>query len=287
MGNTVGGILEWDTKKTEGKRVEQATRDANAAQARMYEQTREDQEPWRAAGADALEGLSDQSNFENFSMSDFEKDPGYQFRMDEGAKAVERSAAAKGGLNSGRTMKELSRYGQGFASNEFSNAYNRFNTDRDSKYNRLASLAGIGQVATNQVGAANQNFANQYGANRVAGSQARAAGNIGGLQAANEAHAQDQQLMMSGAGMMMSDEREKENISEVSKADLQELSQVIRPMLFKYKNEENGKGEFVGVMAQDLEKSKLGKTLVIENSEGVKMIDQNRAIMLLLATVGA
>jgi hypothetical protein len=93
------------------------------------------------------------------------RDPGYAFRMAEGQKALERSAAARGGLNSGATLKALNRYGQDFASNEYQNAYNRFNSDRDRRFGRLSHIAGLGFNATANVGSAGQNYANQYGAN--------------------------------------------------------------------------------------------------------------------------
>lgn len=112
-----------------------------------------------------------------FSMEDFQKDPGYDFRMQEGQKALERSAAAKGGLQSGGFMKALTKYGQDYASNEYQNAYNRFNNDQANRFNRLASIAGIGQTATGQLGQAGQNYANQVG--NIATSNANAQGAAG------------------------------------------------------------------------------------------------------------
>jgi len=85
----------------------------------------------------------------SFTLADFNKDPGYQFRMDEGARGVDASAAARGGVLSGGAMKALERYRQGFASDEYGKAYDRFNNDLTSRYNRLAGLAGTGQQATN------------------------------------------------------------------------------------------------------------------------------------------
>lgn len=79
----------------------------------------------------------------------FTQSPGYLFRLQEGNKAIERSAAARGGLYSGATMKALDRYSQGVASDEFG-AY----------VNRLQSLAGVGQSATGSTAAAGQNYAN-------------------------------------------------------------------------------------------------------------------------------
>ena len=242
MGGTVGGILEWDTARREGRNMEVANKDAALLQQDMFNQIREDQQPWRDAGIKSLAGLSNGEEFRDFTMEDFEADPGYQFRLDEGMKAIERSAAARGGLNSTSTMQGLANFNQGIASEEYNNAFNRFNANRDARYNRMANLAGIGQVATNQVGSAGQNFANQYGMNMVNAANARAAGNIGGLKAFNEGVNNDSQLMMQGAGMMFCDENLKENITTVSNQDLKELSEVIKPVLFNYRDEVHGKG---------------------------------------------
>lgn len=89
-------------------------------------------------------------------FSDFYASPGYQFRLSEGQKAIERSAAARGGLNSGATMKALERFAQGTASDEF----NRY-------VGGLQSMAGLGQNAQNATTAAgqqsSQNIINAYG----------------------------------------------------------------------------------------------------------------------------
>ena len=95
----------------------------------------------------------------------FQTDPGYQFRFEEGQRALDRGAAARGGLLSGGYGRKAMRYGQGFASNEFSNVYNR-----------IANIAGMGQVANQQAGnyammggqgmgnaAANMGIASAYG----------------------------------------------------------------------------------------------------------------------------
>jgi hypothetical protein len=71
----------------------------------------------------------------------FMTDPGYQFRFEEGQRALERGAAANGGLLSGGFGRQMTRYGQDYASNEYGNVYNR-----------IANIAGLGQVATNQSG---------------------------------------------------------------------------------------------------------------------------------------
>lgn len=170
-----------------------AANQANATSNAQYNQTRADMAPWRAAGETALGQLTDGTQpggdyMRDFTLADFTKDPGYDFRMQEGQRAVDASAAARGGALSGAAIKGTERYGQNFASGEYQNAYNRFNTDRTQRFNRLSSIAGIGQTATRDVanlGAANaQTVAgNQIGVGNAQGGSAIATGNAvqGGL----------------------------------------------------------------------------------------------------------
>ena len=83
--------------------------------------------------------------------------PGYQFRLDQGLKAIERSAAARGGLRSGATMKALNDYAQGTASDEFQ----RYSAG-------LQSLAGVGQSATQSIAQAGQNYASNSASTNAA-----------------------------------------------------------------------------------------------------------------------
>lgn len=113
----------------------------------------------------------------NFGMADFQADPGYSFRMAEGLKALDRSAAARGGLLSGASLKGISRYGQDLASQEYGNAFNRYQTNQGNLFNRLSGLAGTGQTSVNQTGQAGQNYASNVG-------------NIAMTNAANQGNAQ-------------------------------------------------------------------------------------------------
>lgn len=262
-----------------------AARDANNTTWRMYDQGRKDMEPWRAAGAKSLSDLSGQMGdlSRSFTMTDFQQDPGYQFRMDEGQKALERSAAAKGGLMGGGTLKALSRYGQDFASNEYTNAYNRFNNDRDQRFNKLSSLAGVGQSSASQIANSGNQAGQQVAQNQIG---------VGNAQASNIMGQQNRLTNMigqgAGAAMMFSDERLKTNIEPVSSEDLQELKDKVKAYKFKYKNEAHGEGDFVGVLAQELEQTKLGKNLVSYDKEGYRQINTQKLMSLLLTTlVGA
>lgn len=60
----------------------------------------------------------------------FQEDPGYAFRQQEGQSALQNSAAARGNLLSGATLKALQRYGSNLASQEYQAAYNRYDTNR-------------------------------------------------------------------------------------------------------------------------------------------------------------
>jgi hypothetical protein len=138
---------------------ERAAQEAAAVQKYMYDTTREDYRPYREVGYKALDKLSGMygvggqittgtTGGAGSGYGGFEASPGYQFRMDEAMKAIERSAAARGGLRSGATMDALQRRAQGVASGEFENYANR-----------LAALAGVGQSATGSTAQAGQNYA--------------------------------------------------------------------------------------------------------------------------------
>lgn len=95
-----------------------------------------------------------QQSSPQMGLDAFLNSTGYQFELGEGQKAVDRSAAARGGALSGRAIKEAQRYSQGLAS-----------TRVGDYLNRLAAMAGLGQTATSTAGG--------YGM--------QTAGNVGGL----------------------------------------------------------------------------------------------------------
>ena len=107
----------------------------------------------------------------NFTLADFNKDPGYEFRRSEGQRGLEASASARGGILSGGALKAIARYNQDAASQEYGAAYGRFNNDQTTRFNRLASLAGIGQTATGAGIAAGNAYTGQLqeGVNNITG----------------------------------------------------------------------------------------------------------------------
>jgi hypothetical protein len=176
-----------------------ASQAATDAQERMFERQVELQEPFREAGLAGqnrllellgIGGEKGAQGYGKYASAEFSpaqfmanQDPGYAFRMSEGMKALDRSAAARGGLLSGATLKGAQRYGQDLASQEYQNAFNRYQTSRTNTLNPFASLAGVAQSSANTLGNAAGQFGQQIGSNIIGAGNAAAAGQIGSANA--------------------------------------------------------------------------------------------------------
>jgi hypothetical protein len=160
---------------------------ATQLQREMFLAQQQNQKPFQEAGVNALGQLALQPKQQNFNYTpqsfDYNQnaDPGYAFRLSEGMKALQGNASQRGGLMSGNTMRAAIGYGQDMGSQEYQNAYNRYQSNNTNQfnqqlaaynanenatganYNRLASLAGVGQTATQQIGNAGQTYANNAG----------------------------------------------------------------------------------------------------------------------------
>lgn len=119
----------------------------------------------------------------DFGMQDFQQDPGYAFRMSEGLKALDRQAAARGGLISGGALKASQRYGQDLASQEYMNAFNRYQTNRANQLQPLESLMGRSQTAAQLLGTAGQNYASGAGQALQNVGMAKGSAYVGGANA--------------------------------------------------------------------------------------------------------
>ena len=188
----VGGALigAYATSQASGEQASAATQaastqaDANRyaadIQYKMFQEQQALQKPWLKAGENALAKLTSGINTGqfgkvtpfSFTAQEFAKqqDPGYAFRLAEGNRALNQTAAARGGLISGNALKAAQRYGQEMGSQEFQNAYNRaltgYNANQQAvvnAYNQLAGVSGTGQTTAQQIGAAGQNYAANVG----------------------------------------------------------------------------------------------------------------------------
>lgn len=171
-------------QSSKAARTQAASADrASQIQQENFEQTRKDLMPYKQAGDTSLSQLMGQMTpdgyfNQTYTGQDIYSDPSYQFRLQQGQDAIQSSAAAKGGLLTGATLKALQNYGQESASQEYSNAYNRFNADQTNRYNRLSNLVGIGQNAAAQVGNAGAQTAQAVANNTMAGANSIAAGQV-------------------------------------------------------------------------------------------------------------
>lgn len=189
-----GSFIAADAQRSAGNKAADAQRraaeDSNELQKYIFDQTRQDNLPALGARNSALTqlqqllGIGKNNGLSTFGMlnrpftgANLQNDPGYQFGLGQGTQALERSAAARGGLYSGATMKALQRYGQDYAGTKFNEAFNRNQAMNDSRFGRLASLAGLGQAGSSQVAQAGQSYANNVGNNLIG---------VGNVNAANQ-----------------------------------------------------------------------------------------------------
>lgn len=211
--------------ETASQASRETTQASIEAQERMFNRQVALQEPFRETGLAAqnrladllgISGRTDQPGYgygtQPFTMAQYQADPGYGFRLKRGLDAMERTAAARGGLLSGNQLRGAMEFGQDLASQEYGNAFNRFQTERSNILNPLQSLGGVGQTATNTLvnaaGNLGAGMAGAYGnlgsalsANAIGAGNARASGYMGTANALSNAvgqglnYYQNQQLM--------------------------------------------------------------------------------------------
>jgi len=174
----------------------QSARESMDLQKEMYERQIGLQEPYRQAGLTGQNRLMELMGLggnvgaagygkysRDFGMQDFQQDPGYSFRLSEGLKGLDRSAAARGGLISGGALKAATQYGQEMGSQEYQNAFNRYQTNRSAQLQPLGNLMASGQSAASNQGAAAGAYGTGAGNALTAAGQAGAAGVMGAGQA--------------------------------------------------------------------------------------------------------
>ena len=164
-GAAIGARASRSAAQTQAESADAATR----LQQQMFERQTELNEPWRQAGINALARM--QSGDIGLTQ-----DPSYAFRFSEGMKALERARAAGGRMFSGGTERAAIGFGQDLASTEYGNAFNR-----------LASLAGLGQTATGNMSGQAGQFGTNVGNMMMGAGNARASGYVGQANALTSA----------------------------------------------------------------------------------------------------
>lgn len=184
----VGAYMQSSAAKSAAKTQAQAAAQAAELERQQYQQGRADLAPWMTSGRNALArldqllgvspgGADNGALMRDFSMADFQRDPGYDFRMREGNRAIENSAAARGMQLSGATLKALQRYGQDMASQEYGAAYDRDLMNKNRKFNFLTGQSSPA-TATN-VASMGANTSRSVADTYLQAGNARAAGQVG------------------------------------------------------------------------------------------------------------
>jgi len=189
----VSGLMGADAAKSAAGTQAQSAREALDFQRQQFNTIQEQGAPYRAAGVTALNDITGMKPYltKQYTPEDFAQgiDPGYQFRLQQGQEATNRMANMGGGMLSGNALRGAQDYTQGLASQEFGNAFNRFQTGRQNIYNTLAGIAGLGQNSTNTTANASNvastnvgNTMQNLGAAQAGGIVGQANAISGGLQ---------------------------------------------------------------------------------------------------------
>lgn len=201
LGNIGSNLLSANGANQAAQTQANAATQTIAMQQGMFDKSQQNLQPYMAGGAQAmgqLNGkLADGSLGGTFTGADYlaNKDPGYQFQLDQGNQALQNSQAARDGVLGGSSLKGLIDYNQGMASTGYQSAYNRWLSSQNNTYNQLSGTAGIGANAAG-AGANNASrFAGNIGDAMTGRGNSLAAGQVGQAKAYSQ--------MTSGAGNMM------------------------------------------------------------------------------------
>jgi hypothetical protein len=191
VGQIGGSLLGGASARKQAEAQARALGEAKGETTKAYQTSKGYYDPYYQTGTAAsnrlaeLMGLGGNTGAEgygsmmkNFSMADYQQDPGYQFRLQEGLKQLQGMAGARGGLLSGATIRGGQKYSQDVASQEYGNAYQRYMEQQQNRYNMLAGQQGVGFRA----GGALSDLSQTYGAN-----MANYAMKQGGIEAAKTA----------------------------------------------------------------------------------------------------
>jgi hypothetical protein len=177
-GSVISGYMAQKGAQTQAD----AARESAQLQKQMFDVQNAQQAPYREAGYSALSDIASMKPYltHQFGQEDFQAgiDPSYNFRLQQGNLATTNLANQAGGAIGGNALQGLINYGQGAASQEFGNVFNRYQTQRSNIYNNLASIAGLGQTSLGQTGQLASNTAQGVGGAIAGAGAASGAGQV-------------------------------------------------------------------------------------------------------------
>ena len=187
VGAVGGAMIASDGAQSAADTQANATRESNATQKAMYDQTRSDNLPFLQTGYkanDQINALIPQAS-RLPSFADYQKDPSYDWQQREAMRIGQNTAAARNGLYRGSTLKALQDRSQNIANADYGSWWNRQEQGITNRVNLLNAIRSGGQAASGQIGAAGQGMANAISGNQTAlgnalGASQIAQGNIWG-----------------------------------------------------------------------------------------------------------
>lgn len=172
------------------KKQRKAISSAQASQERMAREAQERVTPYATGGEQAQRIIQDELSTGtlggSFAAPDLASDPGYQFRLQQGQQALERQQAARGDLYSGQAGKELQRFSQELAQQEYDDAYQRWLQQQKNRYNILSGQSQQGYGAASGQGQMDLEIGDTRAQATLAKERARAQGVGGALAAAQD-----------------------------------------------------------------------------------------------------
>lgn len=183
----LGSALSANAAKKAASQQAGAANQASETQLRMFNTLNEQGAPYRQAGVNALNTISEmQPQFtHSFNAEDLKTNlaPNYQFQLDQGLGAVKNASNLQTGLLSGNTLKGINDYAQNFAGNAYQQAFNNYNAQQTNIFNRLSSIAGLGQTQNQTTAQSGTTAAGNIGQAQIGAGAAQAAGTVGAANA--------------------------------------------------------------------------------------------------------
>ena len=182
-----GGLISANAAENAAGQQASAANNATATQLQMFNSLNEQGAPYRQAGQNALKTITEmQPQFtHSFGAEDLKSNlaPNYQFQLEQGLGAVKNAGNLQTGLLSGNTLRAVNDYAQNFAGNAYQQAFNNYNAQQSNIFNRLATVAGLGQTANQTTAGAGSTISGNAANTMVGAGAAQAAGTVGAANA--------------------------------------------------------------------------------------------------------
>lgn len=192
------GFLQSKASENASEAQQQTAREAQDISKEQFQTILGQEQPFLGVGTGAanqladLLGTSGNTGAENygslaksFTPQDYlnNQDPGYQFQLQQGQNALINRTATTGSALGGAALKSLINYNQDYAKTGYNDAFNRFQTQQNNVYQRLANIANLGQNAATLTGQTGTTLAGQQANAAMAAGNAQAAGYLGSANA--------------------------------------------------------------------------------------------------------